>query len=162
MWDKFGEFDSAEELNELAVNLREEGDAESLEELAKENGIDIELAEVFMEGEIPYLCDDMTAAIGKIDVEAAELKPAEIMEDWIEYLRARCFEDVETARAVRQKKNSLKGAIAELLKWSFEHQYPIDKDILRAAGVTAGKVTLGIPGMGQAKKIMTKYYLGGK
>ena len=34
MWDRFGEFDSATEINELAVNLRKEGDADSLKELA--------------------------------------------------------------------------------------------------------------------------------
>lgn len=42
MFDKFGEFDSAEELNKAAEGLKEEGDKESLIELAKENGIDPE------------------------------------------------------------------------------------------------------------------------
>ena len=39
MFDKFGEFDSAEELNKAAEGLRNEGDRESLIELAKENGL---------------------------------------------------------------------------------------------------------------------------
>lgn len=30
-----------------------------------------------------------------------------------------------------------------------------------AAGVSASKVTLGIPGMARAKKIITDYYMGG-
>ena len=38
MFDKFGEFDSAEEINELAVNLRREGNKKSIYEVAKENG----------------------------------------------------------------------------------------------------------------------------
>ena len=161
MWGRFGEFDSAAEINELAVNLRKEGDADSLKELARENGIDPELAEAFLDGELLYLCDDMAAAIGKIEIEAAELKPVEIMADWVEYLKSRCFEDVETARAVRRKGKSLKGAIAALLTWSFKNQQTVDKDIIKAAGVSAGKVTLGIPGMARAKQLMAEYYLGG-
>ena len=161
MWDRFGEFDSAAEINELAVNLRKEGDADSLKELARENGLDPDLAEAFLDGDLLYLCDDMAAAIGKIEMEAAELKPVEIMADWVEYLKARCCEDVETARAVRRKGKSLKGAIAALLTWSFKNQQAVDKDIIKAAGVSAGKVTLGIPGMARAKQLMAEYYLGG-
>ena len=40
------------------------------------------------------------------------------------------------------------------------HQIPVDGDIQTAAKVNAGKVTLGIPGIGTAKKIITDYYLG--
>lgn len=160
MWDRFGEFDSAGEINELAVNLRKEGDADSLKELARENGIDPELAEAFLEGDLLYLCDDMAAAIGKIEIEAAELKPVEIMADWVEYLKARCFEDTETARAVRKKGKSLKGAIAALLSWSYKNQREINKDIKKAAGINV-KVTDGTPGMARAKQLMAEYYLGG-
>ena len=160
MFDKFGEFDSYQEINELAVNLRKEGDSTSIIELAKENGIDTDIAEAFIEGDILYLCDAMAAAIGKIEIEAAELKPVEIMFDWVEYLKVRCMEDEQTALAVRKKEKSLKGAVAALLTWSFKNQIPVDEDILKAAGVTAGKCTLGIPGMGRAKKIMSEYYLG--
>ena len=63
MYERFGEFNSAEEINETAVNLRREGDTESIKILAKENGIDEDVAEVFIEGTLLYLCDDMTAAI---------------------------------------------------------------------------------------------------
>lgn len=160
MFDRFGEFGSAAEINETAVNLRKEGDVESLKVLAKENGIDEDVLEVFLEGTLLYLCDDMTAAIGKIEMEAKEVKCAEIMEDWVEYIKTQCFEKPEVARAVRKKGKSLSGCIAELLTWSFKNQIPVDKDIMQAAGVNAGKCTLGIPGMGTAKQIITKYYLG--
>ena len=62
---------------------------------------------------------------------------------------------------VRKKGKSLKGMIGALLKWSFGNQQQIDKDIIKAAGVSAGRVTLGIPGMGRAKKIIEEYYMGG-
>lgn len=159
MFDRFGEFGSAAEINETAVNLRKEGDVESLKVLAKENGIDEDVLEVFLEGTLLYLCDDMTAAIGKIEMEAKEVKCAEIMEDWVEYIKAQCFEKSEVARAVRNKGKSLSGCIAEILTWSFKHQNPVDQKIMKAAGITVGKCTLGIPGMARAKKIITEYYL---
>lgn len=160
MFDRFGEFDSAEEINETAVNLRKEGDKKSLQVLAKENGIDGEVLEAFLSGEILYLCDDMSAAIGKIEVESGTVKCAEILEDWVEYIKAQCMERPEVAAAVRKKGKSLAGCIAALLKWSFGHQVPVDQEILKAAQVRAGRCTLGIPGMATAKKLITDYYLG--
>lgn len=162
MYERFGEFDSADEINETAVNLRKEGDKESIKILAAENGIDEDVVEAFLDGDLFYLCDAMSAAIGKIDVEAANMKAKEIMADWADYIRARCFEGEDMARAVRNKGKSLKGCIGELLKWSFKNQIPIDPEITKAAGVSAGRCTLGIPGMGTAKQIITNYYLGKK
>ena len=160
MFDKFGEFDSCEEINMSAEGLFNEGDLESLREMAKENGIPEEYVEMYLEGEIPGLCDALTAAIGKIDVECADLKPQEIMKDWVEYIKGQCMEHDDMAAAVRRKGKTLKGCIGALLKWSFGHQQTIDKEIIKEAGVSASKVTLGIPGMGQAKKLIREYYLG--
>lgn len=159
MFDKFGEMDSYKEINELAENLFNEGDTDSLREMAKENGIPKEFVEMYLQGDTPQLCDAMTAAIGKLELEAEELKPQEIMEDWVEYIKCNCMEDERLALAVRKKDKSLEGCIAALLKWSFANQQPIPDKIKKAAGVTAGKVTLGIPGMGRAKKIIREYYL---
>lgn len=158
MFEKFGEFNSFGEINELAENLLNEGDYKSLHEMAKENGV-ADMVELYCAGEIPDLCDALTAALGKIDVEAAALKPAEIIEDWVEYLRGQCMENDLIARQVRKKGKSLKGCIGALLSWSFKNQQAIDKDIIKAAGVSAGRVTLGIPGMGRAKQIITEYYM---
>lgn len=161
MFDKFGELNSCEEINELAENLFNEGDIDSLKVMAKENGIQEDFVEMYLQGDIPVLCDELTAALGKIDIEAAELKPKEIMEDWVEYLRGQCVEDDTLARQVRKKGKSLKGCIAALLSWSFKNQQTINEDIIKKAGVTAKKVTLGIPGMGRAKQIIKDYYMGG-
>lgn len=161
MFDRFGEFDSAEEINEAAVKLREKKDAESLRILAEENGIDGEVAKAFLDGDIPMLCDAMSAAIGKLDMEAKQIDCAEIMQDWVEYIKAGCIEDEKIAAAVRQKNKKLEGAVAALLKWSLANQHPIPKKILKAAGITY-KCTLGIPGMARAKRIITEYYMGVK
>lgn len=158
MFDRFGEFDSAAEINETAVNLRSEGDTGSLKILAEENGIDGDILEAFVSGDLLYLCDEMSAAIGKIEVEAKILDCAEIMQDWVEYIKAQCLERPEVARAVRRKGKSLKGCIAALLEWSFKNQHPVDGEIMKAAGVKGGRCTLGIPGMARAKQIITTYY----
>lgn len=108
MFDKFGEFDSFSEINELAENLLNEGDIESLKVVAKENGIQADFVDLYTHGEIPELCDKLTAALGKIDVEAAELKPKEIMEDWVEYLRGQCMENELLAHNVRKLISDIK------------------------------------------------------
>lgn len=143
MFEKFGELNSFGEINELAENLFNEGDTESLKAMAKENGIQNEFVQMYLQGDIPVLCDPLTAAMGKIDVEVAELKPQEIMEDWVEYLRGQCMENEILAYQVRKKGKSLKGCIAALLKWSFSNQQQIDKDIIKAAG---GEILLRQPG----------------
>lgn len=160
MFDKFGEFDSAEEINRAAAAQLAEGDTEAIYALAKENGIDVEEADDYIDGLTQELCGPLMAANGKLDVEEAELQPYEIMKDWVLYIRARCLEVPEMALAVRRKGKTLRGCIAELLKWSFSNAKDVDKDILKAAGISAPRVTLGIPGMGQAKKIITEYYMG--
>lgn len=159
MFEKFGEFDSVEELNKTAEGLLKEDDIESLIILAEENGIDKGDVEDYIDGIVPELANAVMAAWGKLDVECKELKPYEIMEDWVDYIKKRCSEDPEVAKAVRSKKKNLKGCIAELLKWSFKNAKPVDKDIMKAAGVNA-QCKLGIPGMGTARKMITKYYLG--
>ncbi len=163
MFDRFGEFDTAAGINETAANLRKEKDADSLKVLAEENGLyDPDIMEAFLDGDLLYLCDEMSAAIGKIEVECRKVDCAEIMGDWVEYIRARCLEDPEVARGVRRKGKSLSGCIAELLKWSLKNQHAVDKAILKAAGVSNARCTLGIPGMARAKQIITEYYLEGQ
>lgn len=160
MFEKFGEFDSAEEITGKAAELLSGGDTEAIYALAKENGIDVEEADDFIDGLTKELCGPLMAAYGKLDVEEEELQPYEIMKDWVQYIRARCLEVPEMALAVRRKGKTLRNCIAELLKWSFSNAKDVDKNILKAAGISAPRVTLGIPGMGQAKKIITEYYMG--
>ncbi len=160
MFDKFGEFDSAQEINEAAAAQLAEGDTEAVYAIAEENGIDAEEADDLINGDIEELTNPLMAALGKLDVEAAELKPCEIMEDWLSYIRVRCQEDGQMAAAVRRKGKSLKGCTGALLGWSFKNQHEVDRDIIKAAGIKGGRITLGIPGMARAKQIITEYYLG--
>ena len=158
MFEKFGEFHSYEEINRAAAAQLKEGDKEAIYMIAKENGIDREDAEDYINGDLDQLATPLTAAYGKLQAEAAELEPYEIMADWLEYIRMRCAEDPEMALAVRRKGKSLRGCIAALLTWSLKNARPIDSRILMACKIKY-KVTLGIPGMGRAKQIITEYYM---
>lgn len=161
MFERFGEMSSCREINELAENLLNEGDIQNLKVMAQENGIPEDYVEMYQSGDIPYLCDAVTAAMGKLDVECGSLKLAGLMNDWVEYIRGLCMEDEMVAHQVRKKGKSLKQCIAEILKHAFKNQVPVDKEIIKAAGVNAGKVTFGDPDMGTAKKLIRDYYLEG-
>lgn len=161
LFEKFGEFDSAEELNRAATAQLAEGDIDAIYGIAEENGIDREDAEDYIDGAAPELCTPIMAALGKLKVEAAELEPQEIMEEWLTYIRIQCAEHPETAEAVRKKEKSLRGCIAKLLVWSFKNAKDVDEKIVKAAGIKLGyPVKLGIPGMARARRIITEYYTG--
>ena len=94
------------------------------------------------------------------EVELEELKPQELLSDWTEYIKGQCMENNLMAHNVRKKGKTLKGCIGEILKWSFENAIPVDKEIIKAAGIKgASSVKLGIPGAARAKKIITDYYM---
>lgn len=160
MWEKFGEFDSAEEINRAAAAQKAEGDEEAVLVIAGENGIDAEDAQDYLAGFMEELCNPMMAAMGKLKIEEADLRPYEIMEDWITYIKMQCTEVPAMAAAVRRKGKSLRGCIVKILVWSLNNAKPVDADILKAAGAHP-RTTLGIPGMARVKQLITEYYLGG-
>lgn len=53
MFEKFGEFDSYEEINRAAKAQLEEGDLEAIKTITEENGLDPEDAEDFCTGAMP-------------------------------------------------------------------------------------------------------------
>lgn len=74
MFDKFGEFDSVEELNEAAAGQLEQGDVEALKELAAENGIDEEDVVDYIDGVTKELASASMAAYGRLAVEEKNVK----------------------------------------------------------------------------------------
>ncbi len=161
MFKKYGNMNSAEEINKKAAELKEAGDTEGVYALAEENGLEKEDAEDYLDDCMDELCSVQMAAIGKIKVEKAELKTEGIIEDWIAKIESIALEEWNAAAAIRKSDKSLKGCIAELLKWSWEHCYTIDSEITKLAGVS-GNVKLGIPSMRTAYQIIRDYYLGEK
>ncbi|MBR1470670.1 MAG: hypothetical protein IJ600_03395 [Lachnospiraceae bacterium] len=161
MFDKFGEFDSFEELNKAAEGQKEEGDMEALKELAKENGIDEIDALDYIDGVSGELCTSLTAALGKLQIEEEDMKPSEIVKDWLDYIRSYAMENKHMQRAVRKKGKSMIGCVGAILKWSYTQKYSVDSRIVKASGISASRVEMGIPGMATAKKIIREYYMEG-
>lgn len=107
----YGEMNSMEEINAKANELKAAGDKDGVLELAKENGIDKDLADMYMQGYTVQLCPDlMTAAAGKLDVEISRLetKNSEVGAGIADYLKQKAMEDDEIAIAIRKKGKSLK------------------------------------------------------
>ena len=164
MFEKFGEFDSAEELNRAAAAQLAEGDLGAIKLLAVENGLDKEDADDYIAsgGKLPLFTTPFVAAIGKIDIEAAELKnKVDIIDDWIMYIRLECQETPGMSEAVRRKGKSLKDCISGIIEWSLKNAQPVDPSILQKCGIRY-KVTLGIPGSKTAKTLIREYYMGGQ
>lgn len=161
MFDRFGSFDSYEQINRAAQGLKAEGDLESLKVLAEENGIDEFDLKDFVEGISEGICTSFTAAIGKIKIEKEDLKPSEIVTDWIDYIESELWDSEELQKAVRKSNKSLIGCIGAMLAWSYTHKYHVSSEIVKASGIRASGVEMGIPGMKSARKIIKEYYLEG-
>lgn len=161
MFEKFGNMNSAEEINAKAKALKESGDVESVYALAEENGLEKEDTMDYLDECMDELCSVQMAAIGKLKVEKAALRQDGIIEDWIAKIETLAMEEWPAAVAIRKSGKSLKGCIAELLKWSWKNCYVIDSEITKLAGVS-GQVKLGIPSMRTAYQIIRDYYLGGE
>lgn len=159
MFDNFGEFDSWEELNRTAQGLKNERDFDNLKVLAAENGIDEMDVVDFVNGDMPTLCTAVTAALGKLAIEKADMKVSEIVEDWISYIESELSENEQLALLVRKKGRSLIGCIGEILRWSYTNRYKVDDRIIKASGIKASGVEMGIPGMATAKKLIWGYYM---
>lgn len=160
MFEKFGEFNSAEEINATAEGLKEEGDTESLYVMAKENGLEKEDVDDYLDGYTNELVNPLMAALGKIAVEEENLKPKHIMVDWVNYIKTQCAEKEAVAISVRMRGKSIKGCIATILKYSFSIRAAVDKDICSAAGINNARVDLGIPNAAKVKELIDTYYLG--
>lgn len=135
MFGVFGEFNSAEEINQAAAGLLAEGDYENIKLLAKENGLDPELAVAYINGDIPVLCDPFMAAVGKIELERngiTDIFFTGIKDDIINYILTQC-QDEKIARAVRSKGKSLKAC--------FEHiKKEVEKALNKRSGALRDKV----------------------
>lgn len=173
MFEKYGEFDSAEEINAKAEELFNAGDGEGLRELARENGLPEEVAELYASGDLPCLTDAVMAADGKIIVEAADLGAEGIMEDWVDYIRACIAEDEGMALDVRRKGKSLVGCFGRLAAHALVHAENIPPEVIDAMGKAVTDEQLkklgvqrqwlkytkfGVPNMRTAKGIIRDYY----
>lgn len=168
MFEKFGEFDSAEEINIVAKKQLEEGDTDAIYAIAKENGIDKGDVDDYIEGYTSELVTLLSAAVGKIEVESKFLKVGGVLKDWESIILHQCVIDEPFSIAVRRKDKSLKYCMAALIKFSFENKVQVSDEIVNITKVMHnGKeeamrkpLFLGVPNNAEAKKIIRDYYLG--
>ncbi len=168
MFDKFGEFDSAEELNRAAAAQKAEGDEEALLEIAEENGIDREDAEDYIDNYTEEFVTPLMAALGKLKVEKADIKIDGILEDWYTAIVEACTDDINMQIAVRRKGKSLVECMAKMIVFAFENKVQVSDKIVNVTKINHnGKIEamkkplyLGAPNKTQVKSIISKYYLG--
>lgn len=159
MFEKFGEFDSSEEINRAAAAQLKEGDTEAIYTIAKENGLDKEDAEDFCTGAIDELTTPELAAMGKLKIEAEKLGLKGLLADWKDGIAEQCMENRELAIAVRRKGKRLEECIGRILKSAFERKEEVPKAIVKAAKLNP-PLYMGIPGKAEVRKIIELYYLG--
>lgn len=167
MWEKFGEFDSAEELNRAALAQRNEGDTEAVRTLAEENGLDPEDAEDFLDGAVDFLVLPFNAAVGKLTVESKELKLEGVLEDWVNDLIDMCSENKELSLAVRRKGKDLAGYIALIIDYGFEKRITVNgriTDRTQQAKQIMGShaLTIGAEDARTRRRLALEYYCGKK
>ena len=161
MEHKFGDFDSAEELNRAAAAQKAEGDLEALTALALENGLEKEDAEDYMNGDMNALATPFMAAYGKLKTEAKELEIGGVLGDWKDIVASLCEENEDMQAAVMRKSKSLKECMAQILRFSFENKVQVSDEIVKAARLTR-PLYLGVPNKAEIRKIAMKYYLDNK
>ena len=168
LFEKFGEFDSAEEINRAAAAQKAEGDYEAVYDIAEENGIDREDAQAYIDGEEEELCNVLMAAYGKLKVEAEHYEFKGIMEDWVNELRQECADSEELARNVRRKGRSLAGYTVRLIEDSFANRIEVNKEIQKKCSsavksfMGAHPLTIGSTNLAGRRRIMKTYYGGNK
>lgn len=170
MWDKFGEFDSAEELNRAAAAQKAEGDRKALIMLAEENGIDRDDAEDYLDGAVDELVTPLMAALGKLKVEAKELELEGMMMEWLNYITELCRKDERMQAAVREKGKSLRDCVVFVIQYSFENKRQVSDKIMKHVKIKKngkmepyrGPLYIGYPTQAKAKELIREYYLGGQ
>lgn len=165
MFDKFGEVDSFEELNRMALAQRYEKDEEALMTLAEENGIDKEDAEDFYDGVFDEFTNVKLAAIGKLKVECEEYKIEGILKDWVNEIVFDLNQNDDLALGIRKKGKDLGQLIANMAEYGYKNRTDVSKkivektkDIKRLCGNNS--FSIGFPDRMTRRKLVMEYYCG--
>ena len=164
MYEKFGEFDSFEELNRAAAAQKAEGDEEALFALAQENGLDKEDVEDYLDGIVEELATVSMAAIGKLKLEKEDLKLGGVLSDWVDELMEMCMESQELAAAVRKKGKDLAGYLAATADSGWKNRGIVDKRIVNKTKevkkiIGTHEFAIGIPDRKTRRELARAYYL---
>lgn len=163
MFDKFGEFDSFEEINKTAENEKKEGDTEAIKNLAEENGLDPEDTQDYIDGYCDTLCTATSAAEGKVRAEIKEykLKEGTGLYDFAEEVIGYSIKNPSFAIAVRKKGKSIAGYLASVIDYSFTHGYEAPAEIVKQTKKAKAKIGGHKPILGDTS-IKDRIYLMGQ
>lgn len=146
LYQKFGEFNSAAEINRAAAAQLAEGDHDAIRELAKENGIDETDVQDYIDGLVPELCTPQMAALGKLDAEVANLYDLPMtMQGWVDHIKTMVMDNPVFALGVREKGKSLVKLFAKLIMEISKHRKTVPIDIVREARKLGGSLPDNLP-----------------
>lgn len=164
MFDKFGEFDSCEEINRAAEAQLKEGDIEALKELAIENGFDPMDAEDYFCGALDPFCGIKDTALGKLKIEKEEMKLEREFILLEEELEKECMTDSAMAAGVRKKGKRLAEYLAMIIDKGYQDAITPPQAILdKVTAVPSqyrSQMKTGMPDKATRKEIMKEYYCG--
>ena len=163
MYNRFGEMDSAGEMNQKAAELKMKGDKEALIALALENGLDKEDAEEYLDDEVPELATELQAAIGKLNAESKDLKLSGVLMDMVTELMDLCTTNRDLCRAVRRREKDLAGYLAEVAEAGYKSRCIVHKRIVertRQIKSIVGKheFAIGVPDKQTRRKLALSYW----
>lgn len=144
LFAKFGEFDSAEDINRAAAAQKAQGDLEAVRMIAKENGIDEMDVDDFWNGDdFDELCSPLTAALGKLDVESAALDLPTSLQLWVDFIKNMILGDIgaDLMIGIRRKGKDLISLLAKLIVETSKSRKNVPSDIVS----TARKLDSSIP-----------------
>lgn len=155
---RFGIFDTVEELNRAAAAQKAEGDEEALFALAAENGIGKEDVQDFLADEVDELATPLMAAVGKLDMEAAELGLQSQLKDWKDYLSSMCAEEPEMCEGVFREDRHLEDFLAAGLRHASQDRVRVPDRIVKKAGIPQMSY-IGMTGRDELRRIARDYYI---
>ena len=151
-FEKFGEFDSPEELNETAAGLKAEGDTASLKQLGKENGIDKDDVQDYMDGTVDELVTPLSMAVGRLMLEKADINKEKnvaertVLNIILESTEALAMLDISVERGICKKGMRIKNIATAMKEYARKH--------------ATGNIGVACGTDRQLTQIITAYYLG--
>lgn len=165
LFAKFGEFDSAEEINRAAAAQKAEGDIEAVKAIAKENGIDEMDAQDYINGDLPELCNTFTAAVGKLEVEAEALGLPMVMRLWADHINGMLAGDDDDSlkKGIRRKGKNMAELFGKLIVETSHTRKNTPAEIVTAARKIDKSIPSTLPIGDISKKrfeeIVREYYI---
>ena len=165
LYAKFGEFDSAEEINRAALAQISQGDHEAVKAIAKENGIDEMDAQDFIDGIYPELCGPFTAAVGKLEVEAEALGLPMVMQLWADHIKGMLASDDDDLlkKGIRRKGKNMAELFGKLIVETSRTRKNTPSEIVAAARKLDSSIPSTLPIGDISKKrfeeIVREYYI---